>query len=115
MIRRIEDCESEVKVNMRGGDGSVTIEHLLTNAEMYDKGRLYAVLTLEPGSSIGYHVHEGEMESFHILSGEAEFFDGAETVTLHPSDTSLTLDGEGHSIRNTRDAPLILIAQILYK
>ena len=115
MIRRIEDCESEVIVNMRGGQGSVTIERLLTPAEMYDKGRLYAILSMEPGSSIGYHVHEGEMESFHILGGEAEYCDGAKTVTLKPGDTALTSDGEGHSIKSIGDKPLILVAQILYK
>jgi len=115
MVKRIEDCESEVMVNMRGGDGSVTIERLLTPAEMYDKGRLYAVLSLEPGSSIGYHVHEGEMESFHIVGGEAEFYDGSDKFVLHPGDTTLTLDGEGHSIRSVGDEPLVFIAQILYK
>ena len=115
MVRLIENCESEVVVNMRGGEGSVLIERLLTPAEMYDKGRLYAVLNMEPGSSIGYHVHEGEMESFHILAGEAEFYDGSETVILHPSDTTLTSSGEGHSIKSVGDKTLTLIAQILFK
>ena len=115
MIRRIGDCETEIIENMRGGDGSVKKEVLLTPAEMYDKGRLYAVLSLEPGASIGYHKHEGEMESFHIIGGEAEYFDGKETVTLRASDTTLTPDGEGHSIRSVGDVPLVLIAQIIYK
>jgi len=115
MIRRIEDCESEIIENMRGGDGCVTKEVLLTPAELYDKGRLYAVLSLEPGASIGYHIHEGEMESYHIIGGIAEYYDGEETVTLRPSDTTLTPDGEGHSIKSIGDVPLVLIAQIIYK
>jgi len=101
--------------NMRGGEGVVVVESLLTPAELYEKGRLFAKITLEPGCSIGYHVHEGEMESFHIISGEAEFIDKEERVMLSPGDTTLTQSGSGHSIKSVGDAPLVLIALILHK
>ena len=100
---------------MRGGEGVVTIEELLTPAELYEKGRLFAKLTLPPGASIGYHVHEGEMESFYIISGEAEYSDNGEIVSLEPGDTALTLSGESHSIKSTGNVPLELIAIIIYE
>jgi mannose-6-phosphate isomerase-like protein (cupin superfamily) len=115
MVKRNGNYVTGIMEKMRGGEGSVKVEHLLALDEMYEKGRLYALLTLEPGSSIGYHVHEGEMESYYIISGEAEYQDGDETSTLLPGDTSLTMDGDGHSIKSIGEAPLVLIAQILYK
>jgi len=115
MVKRKESYTAERVDNMRGGDGSVIVERLLTPEELYEKGRLYAILTLEPGASIGYHIHEGEMESFYLVSGKAEYIDGDETVTLTPGDTTLTLSGDGHSVRSIGDTALVLVAQILYK
>ena len=99
---------------MRGGDGSVTVTELLTPGELSEKGRLCARLTLEPGSSIGYHMHEKEMELFYVLSGEGEYIDNDETVALYPGDMTLTPDGESHSIKNAGNKPLELLALILH-
>lgn len=115
MIKRDKSYPVQVREQMRGGDGAVTIEELLTPAEMYDKGRFFARLTFGPGASIGHHVHEGEMESFYIISGEAEYDDNGETVALLPGDCALTPSDEGHSIKSTGDVPLVLIAMILLR
>ena len=115
MIKKSGSYVSELRENMRGGDGAVNIETLLTPSEMYDKGRLFAKMTLNPGSSIGPHVHEGEMEAFYILSGEAEYYDNGKTVTLQPGDAALNFDGEEHSIKSVGATPLELIATILLK
>ncbi|MCL2163366.1 MAG: cupin domain-containing protein [Oscillospiraceae bacterium] len=115
VIKKKDGYPLQLNEKMRGGEGVVTVENLLTPAEMNDKGRLYAKLTLGPGSSIGYHVHEGEMESFFIVRGEARITDGNETVALLPGDTALTPAGEGHSIRNSGESPLEIIALILYR
>lgn len=114
MIKRNGSYGPETVENMRGGEGSVTIERLLTPSELYEKGRLYAVLTMEPGASIGFHLHEGEMESYYILSGAAEYSDGTETYSLLPGDTTLTQCGEGHTVKSTGDVPLKILALILY-
>ena len=115
MVRRKTDYPTQRNEKMRGGEGCAIIESLLTPAELYDKGRLFAKITLEPGSSIGYHVHEGEMESFFIISGVAELLDKDTTVTLLPGDTSLTQSGVGHSVKSVGSTPLEMIALILFK
>ena len=115
MIKRKDSYPTQQLEKMRDGDGVVTIERLLTPEELYDKGRLYAKIILPPGASIGYHVHEGEMESFYVISGKAEYDDNGETTTLLPGDTTLTQAGEGHSIRSIGDTALELIAQILFE
>ena len=115
MVKKKSSYPVQHNEKMRGGDGIVIVENLLAPAELYEKGRLYAKITLNPGTSIGYHVHEGEMESFHVISGEAEYSDNGEIVTISPGDTTLTLSGEGHSIKNTSNAPFEMIAQILFE
>jgi len=65
MIKRSSDYLGDLKENMRGGEGVIKIEHLLTQSEMYDNGRLFAKITVEPGDSIGFHVHEGKMETYY--------------------------------------------------
>jgi len=114
MIKRKSSYPIQQNENMRGGDGVVKIEHLLTPEEMNEKGRLYAKITLEPGCSIGYHVHKGEMESFYIICGEAEVSDNGEIVTVSAGDTILTQSETGHSVKNSGSAALEMIAQILY-
>ena len=69
MIRKAEECVKEYREHMRDGAGTVEITNLGTPAELNDKGRLFARITLNPGCSIGYHVHEKDSELFYILKG----------------------------------------------
>jgi len=115
MVKRKGSYSVIERENMRGGDGVVKIEELLLPAEIYDKGRLFGKITLEPGASIGAHVHEGEMEGFYIICGEAELFDNGKTVKLFPGDTSLNISGEEHALKNVGDTTLEVIALVLYK
>ena len=115
MIKRKGSYPTENAEKMRGGDGFAKIERLLTPAELNEKGRLYAILSLEPGSSVGYHVHEGEMESYYIISGEAEYMDNDEKLHLLPGDTTHTPAGSGHSIKCIGDSTLTVLALILYQ
>jgi len=115
MVKDSKSYTTQINENMRGGVGPVKIEHLLSQEELNDKGRLFAKITLEPGSSIGFHVHENEMESFYIISGEAEYDDNGETVVLKPGDTTHTPAGAGHAVKNTGDTTLDMIALILFE
>ena len=115
MVKRNESYPAQKNENMRGGEGFVTIETLLTPEELYNKGRLYAKITIPPGASIGYHIHEGEMESYHIICGKAELNDNGETVILSPGDTALTTAGNSHSIKSIGDTDLVFMALILFE
>lgn len=116
MIRRSEDKRIEVREHPFGGEGQVTLLNLLDNAaEMYYKGRVFAHSTLQPGCSIGYHVHKGECETYYILNGIAEFNDNGILTTIRKGDVTYTPAEQGHGIRNIGDEPLDFIALILYK
>ena len=108
-----EAMEREVRERMRGGTGTVEILHVLRPAELKGKTRLFARLALQPGSSIGYHVHDGEEEIFYILSGEGAVTDGDAVTAVGPGDAIVTGGGAGHAIECTGPGPLQLVAAIL--
>ncbi|HEY8393052.1 MAG TPA: cupin domain-containing protein [Capillibacterium sp.] len=116
MLRRSAEKKVEKKEKMFGGDGSITFRHLLNGPpEMYGKGRVFAHLTLEPGSSLGFHIHEKEGETYYILSGQGEFNDNGVVKTVTAGDVTFTGAGEGHALKNIGTEPLELIALILYQ
>lgn len=116
MIRRFSERPADEVEARLGGKGHLTIRHALTSPEeFYGKGRLFAQNTLEPGASIGWHTHTGEMEVYYILSGTAKVNDNGKEEILQPGDLSWTGDGESHSIENVGDGPLHFMALILYK
>jgi mannose-6-phosphate isomerase-like protein (cupin superfamily) len=113
MIRRAGEYTVDVKELMRGGEGSVKIEHYWhPGTEMKAANRLFAKLTLQPGSSIGFHQHGEEEEVFVILRGVAETDDNGVKTVLNMGDTILTGNGAGHSIKCVSQEPLEVLAVI---
>ena len=113
MIKRNENMKSVINENMRGGDGSVKITHILDKGEYKGQSRLIGVITLEPGCSIGAHIHENEEEVFYIVEGQAEYYDNGEWVTLYKGDSCVCLGGQKHSIANRSNETLVVAAVIL--
>jgi quercetin dioxygenase-like cupin family protein len=114
MILKPETRKTVVNERMRGGDGSVVIEHLLDAEHLIGAGRLYAKITLAPGCSIGRHVHEGEAEAFYVLKGNAAYDDDGAATELAPGDVAYTADGGGHAIANNGAGDVELLALIVY-
>ncbi len=115
MIRKSSECQIEYREHMRGGDGTVQITNFITGpAELNDKGRLFAKITLNPGCSIGYHVHEGDAELFYILKGTAEYSDNGTITQVSAGDVTICPAGTGHGIANRTDEVVELVAVIPY-
>jgi mannose-6-phosphate isomerase-like protein (cupin superfamily) len=113
MIRRSGTYETIVRENMRGGNGSVTIESFWKEDELLSKTRLCARLSLAPGSSIGFHEHAGEEEIFIVLSGQGRVNDAGTESVVKAGDTILTGNGAGHSVEAIGDEPLKMVAMIV--
>lgn len=113
MIKRSNEMKLTVRENMRGGDGSVKITDILQKGEYKGSCRLVGVITLEPGCSIGEHIHENEEEIFYIIEGTATYNDNGEMFTLLAGDSCVCLGGEKHSIANNTDGVLKVFAVIL--
>lgn len=114
MVRNESEFRTEIRKRARGGDGRVIFKHLLESEEYSNKGRLMGKIILEPGSSIGMHTHENEMEIYYFLSGVASVVDNGNECRLYPGEVLLTQSGQSHSIRNDGNENLEYIAIILY-
>ena len=114
MIKKAETFQTEYRENMRGGNGTVELTNFVTPAEMNDKGRLFANITLKSGCSIGYHVHENDSELFYLIQGEALYNDNGVEHILHAGDVMLCPAGTGHSIANNGEEDVVLCAVIVY-
>lgn len=114
MITRADKKSIQVRNQVRGGKGDAVFAHLFKSGEgLNDNMRLFSVITLKTGDSIGFHVHEGEDELYLILQGEAAYDDNGEKTTLYPGDATLTRSGEGHSIECAGKEDLQLLAVIV--
>ena len=113
ITKKSSELNIQINENMRGGDGSIVIKNIADKSEMYEKARLYARLTIKPGCSIGYHVHENEKEIFYILSGTALYNDNGTQTELIQGDTAVTPAGQGHSIANKGSEDVELMALIV--
>jgi mannose-6-phosphate isomerase-like protein (cupin superfamily) len=111
MIFRKETHPTEYREHMRGGNGTVELTALAR--EIPKNLRLYSLIRLAPGASIGYHVHENETELFHFLTGSGMADDNGEKVSVSAGDTMSTPSGCGHSVENTGKDDLIFLAAIV--
>ena len=107
MIRRADELRHFTR------SPGVEIHVLVEPEEMYNAGRLYARITVEPGASLAFHRHEGEMESFYVTRGTCRVEDNAETAILTQGDVLITPDNQSHAIHNDSSEPAELIALII--
>ena len=102
---------TEYREHMRGGSGTAELTALAR--EIPKNLRLFTMIRLAPGASIGYHVHENETELFYFLSGAGTVNDNGERVKVSAGDTMSTPSGFGHAVENDGDEDLTLLAVIV--
>jgi mannose-6-phosphate isomerase-like protein (cupin superfamily) len=110
-IHMIYRKETHTTERMRGGTGTVELTTLAR--EIPKNLRLFSLIRLAPGASVGYHVHENETELYHFLSGTGVADDNGEKSPVSAGDTMSTPNGFGHSVENTGSEDLIFIATIV--
>lgn len=113
MVINPNSMRTERITNMRNGKGEVDILHLIEKQSLFGKARLFAKLSVKPGSSIGLHKHENEFEIFYVLSGKGLFNDNGNIIPVQAGDICFTAPGETHSIENTTQQDLELLATII--
>lgn len=103
----------QLRSQMRGGDGDVVLEHIVTGDALPPNVRLMARIILNKDCSIGCHVHENETESFYFVSGCGTATDNGVELKVNKGDSLITKHGDSHSIRNDGDEPLVILATIV--
>ena len=113
MIHRKSEMNAELKSNVRGGSGSPEFRYLFSQAELGDRASLFAVITLQPGESVGRHPHDTNGEAYLILSGSLTVTEDGMARILNPGDAEFCADGHSHSIENHTDEPATFLALIM--
>ena len=113
MIIKSTKLQTEHRENMRGGSGTVQINHAGAKDALPPGLRLHAQLTLPLGASIGEHAHETETELFYVLQGNGEMLNEGVWTPLAPGDATSTGGGQVHALRNTGAEPFIVMATIV--
>lgn len=113
MIKKKSQQTTEVRKNMRGGPGEVTIRHYLNKEEFNAPCRLCSELILPPGSGIGLHEHTHEDEIYIIQQGRGLLLDNGRESEVEAGDCILTGKGATHSIKNIGHQNLLITAVII--
>ena len=85
---------------VQNGKGLIHMKDLTDKAGLYNHGRLFAHVTIDPGCSIGDHPH-------------GVFNDNGTEVVVRPGDICATGYGEVHGLENRGTEPVELIALIV--
>lgn len=95
---------------MAGGEGELVTQFAFTRdkAPKDFSTKEMAYRTLMPGHSVGIHKHEGNEDSYLIVSGEGIYTDenGVESV-VKAGDMTICRSGHSHGIRNEGKEPLV--------
>lgn len=113
MIIRKEEQELKKIDNLRGGEGTVEMQHLIQGELLKKNGKLFSKITIPKGCSIGLHDHTTDFEVYYILSGNGQVNDSGIIEDVTEGDVVYTTDGKEHDIRNIGDDDLVFIAVVV--
>ena len=112
MIKFHEQLKTKQEYSKQGKT-AFTLYDLSDFEGMNSKVKLFSRVEIEVGEQVEYHIHEGNAESYYIISGEGLYDDngslravGAGTITFTPS-------GSGHALKNIGKEKLVFVALIL--
>lgn len=93
----------------------LTHHHLSDFVGFSPKVRLFSVAELEPGQEIAFHTHQGETETYLLLSGTGLYNDNGTKVAIQAGAVTFCPSGEGHGLKNAGNEPLRFVCLIVEK
>ena len=102
----------EERSSLRGGKGKALARPYIKPDERHPGSHFKSVglNILEPGTSIGIHLHEQDEELYIVMKGRGAHIDNTGTRhLLKEGDMSICCKGEQHGFENTGSEPLWLI------
>ena len=97
----INSMETDTVYNYKGGDNMV----LSKMAPLGSNKAIYSIVP--PGSSVGYHTHETDMEIVYVLQGTATVRMDSTTLVYTPGMVHYCPKGHSHSISNLGQEDLV--------
>ncbi|MBN2689717.1 MAG: cupin domain-containing protein [Gammaproteobacteria bacterium] len=104
------DNQNPENIVIHDGAAAVHMHHMLKNGDDTNCNFI-AMISLPVGSSIGLHRHKDiDEEIYVIVDGQGEMQEGEKTFAVKPGDVIINAPGEQHSLCNTGDVALKLVA-----
>ncbi|NLY36608.1 MAG: cupin domain-containing protein [Tissierellia bacterium] len=113
MIKRKEQMKIRIAEKVFGGEGKLQFLDLFEKEETQGLTRIFSIVTLEEGCSIGPHTHRGEAEIYFLLEGAAQTLSDGQWVDIKEGDGAFTPEGKEHAIRNPHKEKVRLLAVII--
>lgn len=109
MKLNFDNIPKERVENMRGGLGAVYLQKLNPKPE---HAKMYALITIPSGSSIGVHTHIEDEEVITCIKGNGKLIIDGKEYSFDPFDVSLCKTGRNHSVVNDSKDDLVLLAVV---
>lgn len=111
----IKNFKQQSEEHVVGGKGTVDFTYLAEGRMLgKNKVRAFNIVSIRPGSSIGCHCHQGESEISYFLLGRGKVILDQEEHEVKAGDLGYCPSGHSHSIENTGDEDLKIIALVIY-
>lgn len=106
MLIDFKNMDFKENPSFKGGEKSTFMKLFSDSALKIINGRL------EPGATIGYHIHENDCEVVYILKGNGSVDYNGEIIELPEGSCHYCPKGMGHSLRNTGDEELFFLGVV---
>lgn len=106
MKLEFDNIEEKVTPHFNGGEGEFIARIFNDGVNKILRGKL------EPGSSIGYHIHDTSSEIIYILSGNGKMRIEDNEERLTAGDCHYCMKGQSHGLINDSDEDLIFFAVV---
>lgn len=112
MIKNLHEVIPEVSEGVRGGNGTVTAHKLL---DLFPGSAIKSVgvVRLEPGASVGDHVHQGDEDFYYCISGAGVVVDNGVEHPFTPGTLQISRSGESQAILNTSETELVFLGALI--
>ncbi len=113
MFIKSEEMQIKPRVRLRDGFGTTDFLHIVPEEHLPKKTRLFSVMSLEKGCSVGRHDHTGETEIYYVIQGEGIINDNGTMRPFRKGDCNVCGGGDFHAVSNENDETLKMIAVII--
>lgn len=103
---KFHEMPDTVLEHFKGGEGSTVTKMFADDLNRIFLGRL------QPGCSIGMHIHDTSSEVIYVLEGEGTTVLDGVTEVLRPGDCSYCKKGSTHTLMNKGQQDLVFFAVV---
>lgn len=112
MIKNKQEINVKNELNDKG-EIKLYLHDLADFEKVNPKLRMFSYAVLKVGEEVEFHIHNGESESYYILSGKGLYNDNGVVTEIGRGSVTFTASGNGHGIKNIGKENLEFIALII--